>query len=81
VIKKREERQEEKKMSLKDLLPKHSPARKSPDLTELRRTLEKSLISDTDSDEELKSPKHSAEAGATGQAKKKILKPGDTIKF
>ncbi|MBI2627958.1 MAG: type IV secretion system DNA-binding domain-containing protein [Candidatus Niyogibacteria bacterium] len=68
VIKKREEKQEEKKMSLKDLLPKHPPARKSPDLTELRRTLEKSLISDAGGNEELKS-------------KKKILKPGDTIKF
>jgi len=74
VIKKREEKQEEKKLSLKDLLPKHSPARKSPDLTELRRTLEKSLISDAGDISDAGESKES-------KSKKKILKPGDTIRF
>ncbi|MEK7596339.1 MAG: type IV secretion system DNA-binding domain-containing protein [Patescibacteria group bacterium] len=90
-------KQDEKKLFLKDLVSKRPQtdtisasgrrtdpsARKSPDLTELRRTLKKSLISDAGeiSDAGNKKSQPEADPLQAEKSKKNILKPGDTIKF
>ncbi|MEK7647134.1 MAG: type IV secretion system DNA-binding domain-containing protein [Patescibacteria group bacterium] len=71
----------EKTISLSDLAPKKpAETKKSPNLEELRRTLQKSLAA-TEDGKKMNEIEKSSENKSDSGMSKNILKPGQTIKF